>query len=344
MIFAFTLVFSVIGVVSAASADKPRVGLNKFVMHNEWHVDVNNAIKKTVEALGGEIIETNAGGDPSRQARNFETLVARNVDVIVQTLAYPETMKTALKSAEKAGIPVISVEAYLKSPAVETEIAINQIENGITVANEVINWLEGKGSVLVVHASGEYTLDLRYDGFMRKLEEYSDIEVLETLPFNYDNWVESVKSNVESYLSANPDKVDAVYGGNNLTLVGAIRAIESLGMEDEVKVFGCDAYKTIRKMMRADNEVVLSAVTQDANAMGIVAGKAAMKVAKGEDLPRLISLPSFKPVRSNFPPFPENYPEKGPMMMNNSPEWLNELGLGWGPDDPARQLVIKRRD
>jgi ribose transport system substrate-binding protein len=248
-------------------------------------------------------------------------------------------VQNAVDTAGEAGIPIISVEAYLQGKTVITEIAANQYLNGMLCADEIINYLKGSGKVLIVHTDGFHSLDLRLEGFKMKLGQYPGIELVGELPHTWENILEVTQSNVESYLTANPGGVDVIYAGWDVPVVGAAKAIMGLKLEDKIKVIGIDAFVPVVEIMRA-NGPILSVVNQDPNYTGIISAKAALRFLDGKELPMLIVSP-LETVRHNYPGYPSNLP-KGFHYIETVSEDLKALGLTVGPEDVARAFVLDK--
>jgi ABC-type sugar transport system substrate-binding protein len=88
------------------------IGFASPTQANEAVNTLSQAIKVVTESLGGKVVTLDAANSPDKQVSNIQQLIARRVDGIVVWPTDPKALDSALKSAKRAGIPVVGVEAY----------------------------------------------------------------------------------------------------------------------------------------------------------------------------------------------------------------------------------------
>ncbi len=107
-----------------------------------WAVVVKGA--KDASATYGITLKSGGNPDPKQQAQLIQNYVAAKVDGIVVSMANPDALKDAIKSATDAGIPVITINSgETKSKEFGALVHVGQSEN-----------VAGQGAGLQFNAAG----------------------------------------------------------------------------------------------------------------------------------------------------------------------------------------------
>jgi len=205
--------------------------------------------------------------------------------------------------------------------------------NGIHNANNIIDFLATthngrvEGNLLDVYSPGTYTIDLRHKAMLLKLQEYPGIVISEVIKFDLRNSLEDTRKQVEAYLEHYADAIDVVTAHFGEPLIGATMAVEALGLGKRIKVIGIDAFLPVIELMKKGN-CVIAAVQQDGYAMGTVAAKVGIMVARGEDVAYQYILPLIN-IYSSFPNRIDNYPDNEPVKIT-CPSHFKQMGFDWG--------------
>lgn len=120
--------------------------------------------------------------------------------------------------------------------------------SGYEIAKVLFDNMDGKGKVFVVEGMLGNTAAIdRRKGFDRALEEYPDIEVVES---DTGNWATSeALTLVETWLSKHPD-VGGIWCANDNMATGALQALDKEGLKGSVGVVGVDANTDIVEAVR----------------------------------------------------------------------------------------------
>ena len=148
--------------------------------------------------------------------------------------------------------------------------------------------LDNKGKVAVLEGiSGAPSSVDRQSGFVDKLKaEAPDIEVVTSLTANYSR--DEGATVTEDILQANPE-LDAIYAHNDEMALGAVRAIEAAGRQDEIKVYGIDAVADALEALKTGE--MAATVQQQPDLQIQTALESAVKVLKGENVEKLVNIP-----------------------------------------------------
>ncbi|MHA7285297.1 substrate-binding domain-containing protein [Arthrobacter sp. MDT3-44] len=192
--------------------------------------------KGAEEAAAKDNVDLLYTSDPEggRQAQLVQQAVDQGVDGIVVTLAKPDALKDALKRASDAGIPIVSINSGADVSAelgAFTHFGSDEALAGAAVGAE----LAAEGSshpICVIHEQGNVAQEARCAGVKSKVPGSEIVYVTGTD-------MTQVSSTVTAKLQAASD-VDAIIGLGAPFTHTILTAVESLDLQDEVKVASFD--------------------------------------------------------------------------------------------------------
>lgn len=263
------------------------IGFAVSTLANPFFVTMKEGGEAKAKELGMDIITLDAQDSSETQVSQVEDLIARDVDVIIINPVDSDAIGVAVKEANKANIPVITVTRPSNSGEVIQHLDIDNAEAGKLAAEEVVKVLDGKGQIAILEgiAGAPSALD-RQKGFEDVINENTDIKIVTSLTANYSR--EEGAAVMEDILQANPE-LDAVYAHNDEMALGAVRTIKAANRLDEIKVFGIDA--TDDALVAIEKDEMSATVKQQPDLQMAKAVEAAMKVAKGEEVEEKVIIP-----------------------------------------------------
>ncbi|MGD3110003.1 sugar ABC transporter substrate-binding protein [Streptomyces sp. YGL11-2] len=174
--------------------------------------------------------------EAQRQSQLVQSYIDQKVDGLIVSLAKPDAMKDVVLKAEKAGIPVITVN----SGADESKAfgALSHIGQDETVAGEAVgeelNKRGKKKALCVLHEQGNVGHEQRCDGAKQTFK--GDLQKLYVDGTNMPD----VQASIESKLQADPS-IDAVVTLGAPFAPTAVKAREQAGSKAEVDTFDLNA-------------------------------------------------------------------------------------------------------
>ena len=237
----------------AAPADKQiTVGVSVATATNNPHiVSVVNSLIAALEAQGWTTDLQDADGDASKQSTQFDTLVTKNVDLIVYWAHDAQAAVADCKKAADAGIPVISFFADCADDAhqyINAFVGANQL----VIANEVGMYtkdvLGGTGKVCIINGKeGKTDFVQRSEGF-RKALEGTDIEILAEEYSDSDRT--QAQTIMENFLTTYPE-IDLVFTASDDFGYGALNAIQAAGKAGQIKIVSIDGQQEVLQAIKA---------------------------------------------------------------------------------------------
>ncbi|MFJ9055592.1 MULTISPECIES: sugar ABC transporter substrate-binding protein [unclassified Streptomyces] len=171
-----------------------------------------------------------------QQAELVQTAIDKKVDGLIVSLAKPDSMKTVVAKAVKAGIPVITVNsgsAESKAFGALTHIGQDESIAGEAVGDE-LNGRKRKKVLCVLHEQGNVGHEQRCAGAKKTFDG-----TMQNLYVDGTN-MPDVQSSIEAKLSADKD-IDAVVTLGAPFAAAAVKAKRTAGSEAEVDTFDLNA-------------------------------------------------------------------------------------------------------
>lgn len=285
VVAALTLVVGAAGLVSGAS--KIRVGLSISTLNNPFFVDLRDGALEAANALGIDLVVVDAQNDPNRQLSGIENLIQSKVDVIIVNPCDSSAVVPAVKAANKAGIPVVTVDRGADGGEVVSHIASDNVAGGRMAGEFIAKLLGGKGKVVELEGiPGTSAARDRGKGFNEAIAKYPNIKVVARQEAGFDR--AKGMAVMENILQAQPE-IDAVFAHNDEMALGALRAIKAAGRLDKIKIVGFDATDDAVKAVKEGT--MAATIAQKPREMGKIAVEVAKKIVNGEKVEKYIPVP-----------------------------------------------------
>lgn len=274
----------------ANAKEKMVIGFIPMTMANEYFVTMVNAAKIEAEKQGVELL-VQAGqrhGSADEQLRIIEDMIIREVDAICVVPSSSTGLISAIKKAQKAGIPVVNIDTAIDSKAVAEAgldpvpyIGTNNYDGAKMGGEYAIEKLKISGSkvAILTGITGQQNAADRKNGFRDAVAGKVEIVAEQTA-----NWeVEQGYNVFQNILQANPD-ITFVFASNDNMGLGAGRAIKEAG-RDDIIVMGYDAVSAA--LTAVEEGSMAATVAQFPAEMGIEGVRAAIKLISGGSIPNI---------------------------------------------------------
>lgn len=254
---------------------------------------VQMGMKDAADKLIVDLKQGNSLNSVSNEISLIDTYIANKVDAIVITPLNKKSSIEALKRAHEKGIKIITfntdIDATFQSTFVESDQKELGLKTGQMVAEYIKKNLGGNAKIAILEfmALVPEQSKARVDGFKEGIGSVSVDIVSEQ-----DAWLAPQATNVvENILTAHPD-VNIIWAANEGGTVGAVTAVNNKGKAGKVVVFGTDMSKQLAGFLLAQDGVLQAVTGQQPYMMGQVALESAVKILKGEEIPKRIIIPS----------------------------------------------------
>jgi ribose transport system substrate-binding protein len=226
-----------------------------------------------------KLITIHRNTDAAGQLQDIRDLIAADVDAIVFNPNSPDALNPALEEAKAAGIPTISVDAYVTNPDTYN-LYNNQKEYAKLGAAWLFQQMGGKGNVWYTRGIAGNPADSDRDiGFKEALKDFPDIKIVPTDEGVFTDWDPAKATQLanEFVSSGAYDDVQGIWtSGMDSQVVDVIKA----AAKPYVPIVGADLGAFVKQLL-TEQGLQGAAVTNTAAVGGAGIGLA-LKLLNGE--------------------------------------------------------------
>jgi ribose transport system substrate-binding protein len=231
-----------------------------------------------------ELITIHRNTDAAGQASDIRDLISRGVDAIVFNPNDPAALNDALAEAHAAGIPTVSVDAYVTDPDTYN-LYNNQVEYAKLGAKWLFDQLGGNGTVYYMRGLAGHPADSDRDiGFKEVLKDYPNIKVVPNQDGVATGWDPATTTQLinDFIASGEYDKIQGIWtSGMDHWVVDSIKA----SGKKQVPIVGADLGAFVHQLLTpADFGDVKGAAVTNTAAVGGAGVALALKLLNKEQV------------------------------------------------------------
>lgn len=279
---AATAVMSLAAVVSLATspafADNEEITVGAIYLDAQgFYAGVRKGVQDGGAKLGKnvQIIETNAGGDVTKEGSFIDRLISAGVQAIILSAVSPDGSVRAIKRANEAGIPVVCyntcindadmkkyVYAYAVGDPFEFGYKIGQV-----AADDFIKAGKTEPKIGILNCEFVDVCVQRRKGFEKALSE--KVPGYKIVSNQEATILDKAISIGEKIITANPD-IDALWGESGGAALGAAKAIRNSNKAGSIVAYGSDMTTEIAQEIIA-GDIMRGTVDVSGQALGALA-------------------------------------------------------------------------
>ena len=255
---------------------KENIALIVSTLNNPFFVTLKEGAVQKANELGYDLVVLDSQNNPAKELANVEDTLVKGTKLILINPTDSEAVGNAVLAANKAGIPVITLDRTASKGEVVSHIASDNVAGGKMAGNFIFEKLGASAKVIQLQGIvGTSASRERGEGFTQSIQE-NNLTLLIAQPADFDR---AKGMNVmQNLLTAYPN-VQAVFAENDEMALGAMRAIQTAGRND-ILVVGFDGTEDgIKSVSRGKLGATVAQQPNEIGAMGI---EIADKVIKGE--------------------------------------------------------------
>lgn len=258
-----------------AANDQKSIALVVSTLNNPFFVTLKEGAEAKAKELGYDLTVLDAQNDSAREMTNVEDLTVKGVQAILLNPTDSDAAGNAVRIANRADIPVITLDRGANGGDVKSHVASDNVAGGEMAGKFIIEQLGNKGKVIQLEGvPGTSAARERGEGFMKALEG-SNVQLVASQPADFDR---SKALNVtENMLQANPD-ISAIFAQNDEMALGALKAVKAA--KKDIIVVGFDG--TDEGIESVKNGGLAATVAQQAGMIGAIGVEVADNVIKEE--------------------------------------------------------------
>lgn len=268
---------------SAAGGDKKiTIGFSVSTQNNPFFVTMAEAVKAEASKAGVNVKIVDAQNDPAKQANDVADLLQGKVNVLIVNPVDSAAISNSVIEANKAKIPVITIDRSSDKGDVAAHIASNNIKGGEMAAQYIVSKLGAQTPVAELEGiPGASATRERGEGFHNIADK--ELKVLAKQNADFDR--SKGLTVAENMLQANPD-IKAIFAQNDEMALGAAGAAKSANKQ--ILIIGFDG--TADGMKAIEDGSLAATIAQQPDKMGEIGVDVALKLAKGENIEKNISV------------------------------------------------------
>ncbi|MGB8657547.1 MAG: substrate-binding domain-containing protein [Candidatus Zixiibacteriota bacterium] len=226
------------------------IGVSLLTRTHPFYQDLEAGLKEAADQFGFKLLITAGEFDVAKQKDQIQDFIVRKVDAIIVSPCDSKSIGTAIKAANEAGIPVFTADIACLAEGVKvvSHIASDNVAGGRLAAQAIAKVLNGTGKVAIIDHPEVESVIQRVRGFEDELRKSEGIAVVAKLSGH--GVKDQAFRTAEDILQAHPD-LDAIFGINDDSALGALAAVEKAGKTGRVKIVGFDAVPEAKEAIKA---------------------------------------------------------------------------------------------
>lgn len=263
------------------------IGLSLSTLNNPFFVTLKDGAMKEAQTAGVKLLVTDSQDNPATEAKNIEDLIVKKVDALLINPTDSSAIAPSVFKANKAGIPVFTVDRSAKQGEVVAHIASDNVAGGKLAGEFLVKQLNGKGKVVELEgiAGSSAAID-RGKGFNEVIAKNPGISVVSKQTANF-NRAEGL-SVFENILQAQPE-IAGVFAHNDEMILGAIQAAQASGRSKDIVFVGFDAVDDAVNAVKAGD--LKATVAQQPAVIGELGVKSAVAFLGGKKVEKYVPVP-----------------------------------------------------
>lgn len=265
-----------LGLMGTSALAQEKIALVVSTLNNPFFVTLKDGAADKAKELGYELVILDSQNNPAKELANVEDILVKGTQVLLINPTDSDAVGNAVLAANKAGIPVITLDRASAKGDVVTHIASDNVAGGKAAGEFIVEKLGNDAKVIQLQGIvGTSASRERGEGF-KQAQADTGFEIIAAQPADFDR---AKGMNVmQNLLTANPN-VQAVFAENDEMALGAVRAIRSAGL-DNVLVVGFDGTEDAIKAV--DRGQMSATIAQQPDLIGAKGVEAAQMILKGE--------------------------------------------------------------
>ncbi|MBR0288226.1 MAG: sugar ABC transporter substrate-binding protein [Selenomonadaceae bacterium] len=263
-----------------------KLGAVYMTLNNPFYEIIDEEIRTIVENHGDILISRDPALNVERQMEEIRELIDLGVELIFINPVDWTKIEPALELAHAAKIPVIAIDTNVEDDSLVVCTVVSDNYNaGVQCAEHLLKNSSGGKIALLKHSQARSSID-RIQGFLDKIAESKNFQVVaesECL-----GQLEVAMPVMEKMIRTHPE-INIVMALNDPAAMGALAALQNNNRRD-VKVYGVDGVPETKEMIFSRR--MTATAGQSPRQIGKIAADRAYKVLAGEQVEKIIKLPT----------------------------------------------------
>ncbi|WP_312883502.1 substrate-binding domain-containing protein [Paenibacillus germinis] len=263
--------------------DRPLILIPKTIdPHVEFWRVLNQGVTTAAKEYNTEVIVmgTPSESDIDEQIKLVEEAIALKPKAIILAATDYNRLVPVAQRVISSGIKLITVDSGLEGSVSTSLIATDNYAAGSKAVEAMNRYVQGPATYAIVSFVKRSTTQLdRENGVRDHLKNDPSVQILDTL---YSNGYEDKAYEQTKQLLAEHSDIRGIFGLNEVSTVGAARALKELDPEHNIKLVGFDS--SMNEIAFLEAGILQATIVQKPFNMGYLAVKTALQVYSGENV------------------------------------------------------------
>ncbi|WP_322047922.1 substrate-binding domain-containing protein [Paraburkholderia sp. J67] len=243
--------------VNAASGKKT-LGVVLPNLTNPYYVAMKKSFEESGAAKGMNVEVSIADNDDARELSEVQSFVQKKVDAVAVNCVSSGPCVSVIAELNKANIPAFAINILPDADGMKQQgahvvqgVQTDQKAGGVFIGQQLVKDLGAKGNA-VIGIVGEPTsiaANARDDGFKEAIASNPNLKVVALVNGKVEETT-SLKVTTEM-LQGNPN-MTIVYSDTEPSALGALAAINQLGLKDKVKLYAFVDKEGVKQIQSGD--------------------------------------------------------------------------------------------
>ncbi len=261
-----------------------RIAFSLSERANPFFTAMVQGARAQAESHGVELLSADAGNDDAQQLVAIQGFVDQKVDFLIVNPTHSQAVRLGIELANRARIPVITVDRKEDGGQVVSHIASDNTAGGRLAGEYLARRLQDGGTVAEFEGiPGTSVSYERGKGFNEIIAKHPNLRIAarEVAHFNRD-----AARDIMARLVAQGQTFDAVFAHNDTMILGVLDALRQANPARRPLLVGFDAIPEALQALR-DGQIAAT-VAQKPERMGALAVDLALKTLRREPVPAFV--------------------------------------------------------
>jgi ribose transport system substrate-binding protein len=288
LLVVLVLALACVSTASFGAKKQITIGVTFMTMNNPFFVAMEKNIRAELKKVdpSAKLIVADSQFNLAKQISDVEDMIQQKIDILFLNAVDSKAIAPAVVAANKANIPVITLDVNAEGGKVTSFIASDNYLAGKLCGEYMVKRLKGKGDVVIINGTPITSIIQRVQGVKDVLAKYPGIKVVAEQNGETN---ETKSMEVMENILQSQRKIDAVFGANDPTGLGALAATETAGRQKEMFILGVDGSPSGVEAIKKGKAFVATSA-QFPGEIGRKGVQIAYKVLKGEKVPSEIKV------------------------------------------------------
>ena len=282
LVLSLCVMFAVVFTADAKEDKDITIGLAVANLQADFFNQIKQSVCNEADRIGATVFTVDARGDSATQVNQIQDLITKEVDAIIYIPAGATAASVPVKAAQKAGIPVVTVDRNPADAPGNTFIATDSVAAAQELGEWVVDKMDGKARIGVIQGQIGTTPEIARDtGFNAALAGNPGMETVAKQASTM--WMQDEGFKIAQDMIQRDPEINVFFGRADALALGAAQAVKVANLPQKILIVGFDG--DLAGLEAVKKGVLDATMTQQTQFMGRLAIRSAIDLVNGLYVP-----------------------------------------------------------